>query len=299
MPSLTFVATANAAVYLGARPVFVDVAPETWTIDPGLVAEELSVRSAHGRLPAAVVAVDLYGQCADYGALTALCSEYGVPLVVDAAESLGATYRGRPSGSAGVLAVFSFNGNKIITTSGGGMLVGDDETDIARARGLSAQARAPVAHYEHAEIGYNYRLSNLLAALGRAQLEALPHRLARRRQINAEYRRQLAGLPGLEFMPVAEYGEPSHWLSVVQLDPVSARCSPEALRLLLEESDVETRPTWKPLHMQPVFAGAATCGVAVSERVFARGLCLPSGSDLTDREQDEVVTLVRAALDQH
>jgi dTDP-4-amino-4,6-dideoxygalactose transaminase len=299
MPSLTFVATANAAVYLGARPVFVDVAPETWTIDPGLVAEELSVRSARGRLPAAVVAVDLYGQCADYGALTALCSEYGVPLVVDAAESLGATYRGRPSGSAGVLAVFSFNGNKIITTSGGGMLVGDDETDIARARGLSAQARAPVAHYEHAEIGYNYRLSNLLAALGRAQLEALPHRLARRRQINAEYRRQLAGLPGLEFMPVAEYGEPSHWLSVVQLDPVSARCSPEALRLLLEESDVETRPTWKPLHMQPVFAGAATCGLSVSERVFARGLCLPSGSDLTDREQDEVVTLVRAALDQH
>jgi dTDP-4-amino-4,6-dideoxygalactose transaminase len=297
MPSLTFVATANAAVYLGARPVFLDVSARTWTIDPGLVAEELSVRSAQGRLPAALVAVDLYGQCADYDALAALCSEYDVPLVVDAAESLGATYRGRPSGSAGVLAVLSFNGNKIITTSGGGMLVGDDEAVIAHARALAAQARMPVAHYEHTEIGYNYRLSNLLAALGRAQLDTLPHRLARRREINAEYRRQLAGLAGVEFMPVAEYGEPSHWLTVVLLDPASARCSSDAVRLLLDKSDVEARPTWKPLHMQPVFAGFPTRGVAVSECVFARGLCLPSGSDLTDEEQHKVVTLVRAALD--
>jgi dTDP-4-amino-4,6-dideoxygalactose transaminase len=298
MPSLTFVATANAAVYLGARPVFVDVAAATWTIDPGLVAEDLAARAARGRLPAAVVAVDLYGQCADYDALTAVCSEYERPLVVDAAESLGATYRGRPSGSAGVLGVFSFNGNKIITTSGGGMLVGDDDQTIARARALSAQARIPVAHYEHAEIGYHYRLSNLLAALGRAQLEALPRRLARRREINTEYRRQLADLPGLAFMPAAEYGEPSHWLTVLQLDPASSRRTPEALRLLLEESDIEARPTWKPLHLQPVFAGATTRGGAVSERVFARGLCLPSGSDLTEQEQDKVVDLVRSALDQ-
>lgn len=296
MPSLTFVATANAAVYLGARPVFLDVSPETWTIDPALVADELLARASAGRLPAALVAVDLYGQCADYDALTALCGDYDVPLVIDAAESLGATYRGRPSGSAGAFAVFSFNGNKIITTSGGGMLVSDDEATIAQARALSAQARMPVAHYEHVEIGYNYRLSNLLAALGRAQLEALPQRLARRRHINAEYQRRLVGLPGLEFMPVAGYGEPSHWLTVVQLDPASARCTPEALRLLLERSDVETRPTWKPLHLQPVFAGAAPCELAVSERIFARGLCLPSGSGLTDEEQDEVVSLIRAAL---
>jgi dTDP-4-amino-4,6-dideoxygalactose transaminase len=298
MPSLTFVATANAAVYLGAQPVFVDVSPGTWTIDPGLVTEELAFRAARGHLPAAVVAVDLYGQCADYDVLTAICAEYDVPLVSDAAEALGATYRGRPAGSAGALAVFSFNGNKIITTSGGGMLVGDDEAAIARARALAAQARVPVAHYEHVEIGYNYRLSNLLAALGRAQLEALPERLARRRQINAEYRRQLAGLPGLEFMPVAEYGESSHWLTVVQLDPASGRCRPEEVRLLLEESDVEARPTWKPLHLQPLFAGAATRGGAVSERVFARGLCLPSGSGLTEDEQDEVSALIRSALDQ-
>jgi dTDP-4-amino-4,6-dideoxygalactose transaminase len=298
MPSLTFVATANAAVYVGARPVFLDVSPETWAIDPALVAEELTLRAARGRLPAAVVSVDLYGQCADYDALTAICAGHGVPLVVDAAEALGATYRGRPAGSAGVLAVFSFNGNKIITTSGGGMLVGDDAAVIARARALAAQARIPVAHYEHTEIGYNYRLSNLLAALGRAQLDGLPHRVARRREINAEYRRQLADLPGLEFMPVAGYGEPSHWLTVVQLDPASARCSPEGLRLVLEESDVEARPTWKPLHLQPVFAGAPTGGMSVSEQVFSRGLCLPSGSDLTEEQQDKVVTLVRTALDQ-
>jgi dTDP-4-amino-4,6-dideoxygalactose transaminase len=298
MPSLTFVATANAAVYLGARPVFVDVSPETWTIDPRLVAEELSARAARGALPAAVVAVDLYGQCADYDALTAVCGEYDVPLVVDAAESLGATYRERPAGSAGVTAVFSFNGNKIITTSGGGMLVGDDEAAIARARALAAQARMPVAHYEHEELGYNYRLSNVLAALGRAQLEALPERLARRRGINTEYRKQLGDLPGLEFMPVADYGEPSHWLTVVQLDPASTRCGPEALRLALEQSDVEARPTWKPLHLQPLFACAAPRALPVSERIFAHGLCLPSGSGLTDEEQRRVVALVRAALDQ-
>jgi dTDP-4-amino-4,6-dideoxygalactose transaminase len=299
MPSLTFVATANAAVYLGARPVFVDVARGTWTIDPCLVAEELSVRATRGRLPAAVVAVDLYGQCAEYDALTALCDEYDVPLVIDAAESLGATYRGRPAGSAGALAVFSFNGNKIITTSGGGMLVGDDEKVIAHARALAAQARMPVAHYEHEEIGYNYRLSNLLAALGRAQLDALPDRLARRRHINAEYRRRLGDLPGLGFMPVADYGEPSHWLTVLQLDPASARRSPEEVRLLLDHSEVEARPTWKPLHLQPVFADAVTAGVSVSEQIFQRGLCLPSGSALTDHEQDKVVSLVRSALDQH
>jgi dTDP-4-amino-4,6-dideoxygalactose transaminase len=297
MPSLTFVATANAAVYVGARPVFLDVSPETWTIDPGLVTEELSVRAARGALPAAVVAVDLYGQCADYDELTAACAEYEVPLVVDAAESLGATYRGRPAGSAGVMAVFSFNGNKIITTSGGGMLVGDDEAAILRARGLASQARLPVAHYEHVELGYNYRLSNLLAALGRAQLESLPDRLARRRGINAEYRQQLDKLPGLDFMPVAEYGEPSHWLTVLQLDPAVARSSPEAVRLLLERSDVEARPTWKPLHMQPMFAGATNGSLPVSERIFARGLCLPSGSSLTDGELHRVLTLVRSAVD--
>jgi len=296
MPSLTFVATANVAVYLGAHPVFVDVDPGSWTIDPELVTSELAARAAEGRLPAAVLAVDLYGQCADYDRLTAICAEYDVPLVIDAAESLGATYRGRPAGSAGVLAAFSFNGNKIITTSGGGMLVGDDENQISRARQLAAQARMPAAHYEHVELGYNYRLSNLLAALGRAQLEVLADRVASRRSINAEYRGRLADVPGLSFMPIAAYGEPSHWLTVVQLDPNHARCTPEDLRLRLEAANVEARPGWKPLHLQPLFAGAPIRGGAISEQIFDRALCLPSGSAMTPEQMDKVITLARDVL---
>ena len=296
MPSLTFVATANVAVYLGARPVFVDVDPSTWTIDPELVTSELAARAAEGRLPGAVLAVDLYGQCADYDRLTAICAEYDVPLVIDAAESLGATYRGRPAGSAGVLAAFSFNGNKIITTSGGGMLVGDDENQISRARQLAAQARMPAAHYEHVELGYNYRLSNLLAALGRAQLEVLADRVASRRSINAEYRARLDDVPGLSFMPIAGYGEPSHWLTVVQLDPDHARCTPEDLRLRLEAANVEARPGWKPLHLQPLFAGAPIRGGAISEQIFDRALCLPSGSAMTPEQMDKVITLARDVL---
>jgi len=296
MPSLTFVATANVAVYLGARPVFVDVDPSTWTIDPELVTSELAARAAEGRLPGAVLAVDLYGQCADYDRLTAICAEYDVPLVIDAAESLGATYRGRPAGSAGVLAAFSFNGNKIITTSGGGMLVGDDENQISRARQLAAQARMPAAHYEHVELGYNYRLSNLLAALGRGQLEVLADRVASRRSINAEYRARLDDVPGLSFMPIAGYGEPSHWLTVVQLDPDHARCTPEDLRLRLEAANVEARPGWKPLHLQPLFAGAPIRGGAISEQIFDRALCLPSGSAMTPEQMDKVITLARDVL---
>lgn len=296
MPSLTFVATANVAVYLGAHPVFVDVDPGSWTIDPELVTSELAARAAEGRLPAAVLAVDLYGQCADYDRLTAICAEYDVPLVIDAAESLGATYRGRPAGSAGVLAAFSFNGNKIITTSGGGMLVGDDENQISRARQLAAQARMPAAHYEHVELGYNYRLSNLLAALGRAQLEVLADRVASRRSINAEYRARLDDVPGLSFMPIAGYGEPSHWLTVVQLDPDHARCTPEDLRLRLEAANVEARPGWKPLHLQPLFAGAPIRGGAISEQIFDRALCLPSGSAMTPEQMDKVITLARDVL---
>jgi dTDP-4-amino-4,6-dideoxygalactose transaminase len=299
VPSLTFAATANAVTYVGARPVFLDSERATWNVDPALIEEELASRVHEGRpLPAAAIVVDLYGQCADYEPILAACAAHGVPVIEDAAEALGATYRGRAAGSFGVLNVFSFNGNKVMTTSGGGMLAGEDPAVIARTRHLSTQARDPAPHYEHSEIGFNYRMSNLLAALGRAQLAELPDRLARRRQINAEYRRQLAGLCGLEFMPVAEYGEPSHWLTVVQLDPATARRSPEEVRLLLEQSDVEARPTWKPLHLQPVFADSPTRRLGVSERIFERGLCLPSGSDLTGHEQDKVVSLIRSALEQ-
>lgn len=296
LPTLTFVATANAAVYLGAHPVFLDVDPGTWSLDPDLLAEELASRCAAGRSTGAVLAVDLYGQCADYDRLATICAEYGVPLVVDAAESLGATYRGRPAGSGGDLAVFSFNGNKIITTSGGGMLVGDDEEQIARARNLAAQARMPVAHYQHEEIGYNYRLSNLLAALGRAQLAALPERLKQRRNINAEYRRRLVDVPGLSFMPIADYGEPSQWITVVLLDPDVARCTNEAVRVRLERANIEARLGWKPLHLQPVYTGAPIRAGTVSEQIFARALCLPSGSAMSPAQQDRVITALLDAL---
>ena len=202
VPTLTFVATANAVAYVGARPVFVDSDRATWNLDPALVEEELAARFHAGRdLPAALLAVDLYGQCADWDPILASCADYGVPVIEDAAEALGATYRGKPAGSFGVLNVFSFNGNKIITTSGGGMLVGDDPAVIERARHLSTQARDPAPHYEHTEIGFNYRMSNLLAAVGRGQLEGLPAKVARRRAINARYRAAFADVDGIGFMP--------------------------------------------------------------------------------------------------
>ena len=290
MPTLTFVATANAALYLGARPVFLDVAAATWTLDPDLLDSCLDERARDGRPTGAVVAVDLYGQCSDYDRLAEVCERHGVPLVVDAAESLGATYRGRPAGSAGELAVFSFNGNKIITTGGGGMLVGDDDR-VARARWLAAQAREPVSHYEHRELGYNYRLSNLLAAVGLAQLDVLPDRVARRRQICARYRSALAALDGVSFMPVADYGEPSAWLTVLQLDTTVCP-TPEAMVQALELDDIEARPAWKPMHLQPQLSECERVGGSVAESVFAQGLCLPSGSSLTDSEQDQVIERV-------
>ncbi len=294
IPSFTFVASAAAVTYLGANPVLVDCSSSTWNIDPELVAEELRTRSRRSRLPAAVVTVDLYGQAADYDALTTVCETYGIPLIEDAAEALGASYRGRPAGSFGNAAVFSFNGNKIITTSGGGMLVSDSPELIERARFLATQARDPSPHYEHSVIGYNYRLSNLLAALGRAQLRGLDSRIERRRKINGSYRAALGDLPGIELMPVADYGEPNWWLTCILVDPRQFGADREQIRLALESVDVESRPTWKPLHLQPVFAGVPTVGGAVSADIFERGLCLPTGSALSDSELELVVETIRA-----
>ncbi len=295
VPSLTFVATASVVTYLGANPVFVDCSPSTWTIDPSLVAEELADRARRGRLPAAVVTVDLYGQCADYDALSPLCDEYGIPLIEDAAEALGATYRNRPAGSFGHAAVFSFNGNKIITTSGGGMLVAHSADLVRRAHYLANQARDPVPHYEHSTIGYNYRLSNLLAALGRAQLKGLDNRMSRRRRINRAYRSALGDLPGISFMPIADYGEPNWWLTCIMIDPEQFGADAEQVRLALESVDIESRPTWKPLHLQPVFKGMPTVGGTVSADIFEHGLCLPSGSALSDGDLGRVVERIRTA----
>jgi dTDP-4-amino-4,6-dideoxygalactose transaminase len=277
--SLTFSASANPIRYVGATPVFVDADPSTWTLDPELLERALAERPIK-----AVVAVDLYGQCCDYDPIRALCDAQGVPLVQDAAESLGATYKDAASGGQGDVAVFSFNGNKIITTSGGGALLSDDGAKIAHARKLSTQARDPAPHYEHTELGFNYRLSNLLAAVGRAQLEALPERVEARRRINARYRELL---PGVEFMPEAAYGRSNCWLTCILVD------EPERVRQALGAEDIEARPLWKPMHLQPVFRDAPMYGGDVSARLFGHGLCLPSGSALSDADQDRVVEVVR------
>jgi dTDP-4-amino-4,6-dideoxygalactose transaminase len=291
---LTFVATANAVAYVGARPVFIDSDERSWNIDPGLLADELRERARLGRLPAAVIAVDLYGQCADYDPIVDLCRQFEVPLIEDAAEALGATYRGRPAGAFGDLGVFSFNGNKIITTSGGGMLVSDEAEWIAHARHLSTQAREPEPHYEHEELGFNYRLSNLLAALGRAQLRALGERVAARRAVAIRYHEMLGGVAGVDFMPIADYGEPTCWLTVITIDDELFGASREQVRLHLASHGIESRPAWKPMHMQPLYAQVPCRGGRVAEHVFGRGLCLPSGSALTEAEQCRVTELVCA-----
>ena len=280
--SLTFGASANPIVYQGATPIFVDADAATWTLDPALLERALAERPVK-----AVVAVDLYGQCCDYDPIRELCDRHGIPLVQDAAESLGATYRGAPSGGQGDIAAFSFNGNKVITTSGGGALLSDDGERIAHARKLSTQAREPAPHYEHTEIGFNYRLSNLLAAVGRAQLEALPDRVETRRRINARYRELL---PDAEFMPEAAYGRSNCWLTCILVD------DPERIRLALEAEDIESRPVWKPMHLQPVFRDAPVYGGEVSARLFERGLCLPSGSALADDDQRRIAEIVLASL---
>lgn len=292
VPTLTFVATANAVTYTGASPVFIDAHRDSWTVDPALVADELDTRARAGRLPAAVVTVDLYGQCADYDPLLESCERHGVPLVEDAAEGLGATYKGRPAGSFGHAAIFSFNGNKIITTGGGGMLVSDDAELVEAARRLATQARDPAPHYEHSTIGYNYRLGNVPAAIGRGQLMHLGEKVARRRAINATYRQAFEGMPGISFMPEAAYGSSTNWLTVVLINPDKFGASTSEVRTHLDRHNIEARPAWKPMHLQPVFAGAPMRGGQVAEEIFATGLCLPSGSSLTDAELDRVIDTV-------
>lgn len=285
--ALTFAATANAVRYAGAEPVFVDSEPQSWNLDPDLTAEAL----AEGGI-AAVIPVDLYGQCADYERLESLSLEHGVDLIEDAAEALGASYRGRPAGSFGKTAALSFNGNKIITTSGGGALVTGQKNWAERARFLATQARDPAPHYQHSELGYNYRLSNLLAAMGRAQLADLDRRVDRRRDHNRFYRQALGDLPGVEFMPEAPGCRSSFWLTALTIDPSIAGVTGEKVRLALEGHDIEARPVWKPMHLQPYYAGCRMLGGGVSARLFELGLCLPSGSNLSDQDRARVAEIV-------
>jgi dTDP-4-amino-4,6-dideoxygalactose transaminase len=285
--TLTFAATANAVAYVRATPVFVD-SDGSWNIDPALLAEALDDAARRGRLPKAVIAVDLYGQCADFEPIVGACRRHGVALIEDAAEALGATYQGQPAGAFGDLAVLSFNGNKIITTSGGGMLLGRRKDWIDRARYLATQARSRARHYEHEAIGYNYRMSNLLAAVGRAQLADLDRRVAARRATNAAYRLALGDLPGWAFMPEAAGCRSTFWLTCVTLERNRDRILDG-----LEHLDIEARPVWKPMHLQPVFAGARVIGGTVAERLFADGMCLPSGSGISDADRQRVIDAIR------
>jgi len=291
-PTLTFIGGVSPITFLGAVPVFVDSERASWNIDPAIVAEEIAAAAKRGKLPKAVIATDLYGQPADLDRVLAVCAPHGIPVVSDTAEGLGATYKGRHAGQGSRAAVFSFNGNKIITTSGGGMLVSDDGELISRARFLSQQARDPAPHYEHTEIGYNYRMSNILAALGRAQLATLDERVRRRRAIFERYRELLGAVPGIEFMPEAPWGTCTRWLTVVLVTPDVFGADRETVRLELDAQDIEARPVWKPMHLQPVFEGARVRGGSVAADLFTRGLCFPSGTGMTDSDVQRVVEVV-------
>jgi dTDP-4-amino-4,6-dideoxygalactose transaminase len=293
--TFTFVASVNPIVYLGGTPVFVDSERASWNMDPALLIDALADRARRQRLPKAVVLVHLYGQSADVAPIADACARYDVPLVEDAAEALGSTYRGRAPGTFGRVGIFSFNGNKIITTSGGGMLVSHDAALVARARKLASQAREPAAYYQHREIGYNYRLSNLLAAVGRAQLRALEARVAARRRNFAFYAHALGDLPGVCFMPEAPWGRHTRWLTCLTIDPDEFGADCEAVRQALDLANVEARPTWKPMHLQPLYAACERVGGEVAEDLFTRGLCLPSGSSLSTADLERVVTVVRSA----
>jgi len=292
--TLTFIGNVAPVLYQGAVPVFIDVDPATWTLDPARLETELRHAAAVGDLPKVVLPTDLYGQCADLDSIEAVCAPYRIPVLADAAEALGASYRGRSAGKGAAAAAFSFNGNKIITTSGGGMLAADDPELIAHARFLSQQARDPAPHYEHSTVGYNYRMSNIVAAIGLAQLEVLDDRVRRRREVFACYRERLGSMPGLTFMPEAAYGRASRWLTVVTIEPDRFGSDREDVRQALERANIEARPVWKPMHLQPLFQDAACVGGEVSERLFAQGLCLPSGSQMSTADIERVVAVITA-----
>ena len=291
--TLTFVASVNPAVYLGATPYFIDSDRRSWNMDPDLLQQALEDHARVGKLPKAVVLVHLYGQSADVTPIKDACDRHGVVLIEDAAEALGATYYGGAPGTFGSYGIYSFNGNKIITTSGGGMLVSPSGEAVRRARKLASQAREAAAHYEHLEVGYNYRLSNVLAALGRAQLRRLEERIVARRRVFNGYQDALGDLPGLTFMPDAPWGRSTRWLTCATIDPVEFGVDRDAVIEALAAQNIEARPVWKPMHRQPLFAGLGVAGGAVSDDLFERGICLPSGTAMTSEQLDRVCGIIR------
>lgn len=293
-PTLTFAASANPICYLGAEPVFVDSETKTWNMDPVLLEEALQGESN----VKAVVVVHLYGQCAQMDQITDICKRHNVPIIEDAAEALGASYRGQAAGSFGALSFFSFNGNKIITTSGGGMLLSDKKEWIDRARYLASQAREPVAHYEHKEVGFNYRMSNVLAGLGSSQLSDLDRRILTRRGHFEHYRDAFTGIEGITMMPIVSADENNYWLSCFTINSTAGQVSRDSILAAFAVAGIEARPIWKPLHLQPVFSKCPSYGGSCAEALFEAGICLPSGSSLSDTERDEVVSVVRDCFKQ-
>jgi len=298
--TLTFIGSVTPVVFQGATPVFIDCDAQSWNMDPKLLEQALDDARRRGKRPKAVIPTDLYGEPCDLPQIRAICDRHGVPVICDSAEAVGARYRNgeqqRHAGFDAWAAVYSFNGNKIITTSGGGMLVSHDADLIEHARKLSQQAREAQPWYEHAETGYNYRLSNILAAIGIGQLEVLEERVSRRREIFAGYRERLGTVPGISFMPEMEECRGNRWLTAVLIDPAEFGADTHAVRKALEAENIEARPLWKPMHLQPVFRGAGLHAAGdrpVSEELFARGLCLPSGTAMTEADLDRICAIVR------
>jgi len=295
-PTLTFVATANPIVYQGARPVFLDSERASWNLDPNVLEQALRAKAAVGKLPKALILVHLFGQSADLDPILELARRYDVPTLEDAAEALGTLYKGTQVGAFGDVGVVSFNGNKIITTTSGGALISRDAAEVQKARFWSTQARDPSIAYEHSELGYNYRMSNVLAGIGRGQLRVLSQRVERRREIAFAYREAFADLEGIELMPQASWGHHTNWLSVFLLDEAKLGVSRDAIVHALAAEDIEARPVWKPMHTQKLYASAERFGGEVAEDLYARGLCLPSSTNMTSDEQARVVDAFRRAV---
>ena len=287
--TLTFVASANPILYQGARPVFIDSEPRSWNMDPNCLETALAAHAQRNQLPKAVILVHLYGQSADLDSISALCQRYGVPLIEDAAEALGALYQDRAVGTLGRCGAFSFNGNKILTTSGGGMLVSHDKSLIDEARRLAAQARDQAPHYQHSITGYNYRLSNILAGIGRGQLQTLSEKIRRCRAHFTFYQKAFEQLPGIQWMPELEGSRSTRWLTCLTIDTQQPGSRRDDILAAMEQENIECRPLWKPMHLQPLFEGCEYFGGRIAEKLFQTGLCLPSGSNLTDAERDRVV----------
>lgn len=294
--SMTFAGGVFPIIYERATPVFFDLSPESWTIDAALIDDALAKAAAQGRLPRGIIPTDLYGQSCDLDRLEKAAVQYEIPLIVDSAESAGASWNGRKCGTGGNFSILSFNGNKIITTGGGGMLVSRDKEAIDRARMLSTQARDPAPHYEHSTYGYNYRMGNVPAAIGLGQLEVLDRRVARRREIYARYLDALSCVDGVSFMPEPALAHSSRWLTTLTINPEICAVNREQVRVSLAADGIETRPLWKPMHTQPLFSGTRYVGCGFDEQLFENGLCLPSSSDMTEEQQDEVIQRILTML---